>query len=103
LLCTTFRNNFKPAFYLIESLLFVCFFSGYAAERGLWPPRTTSLRDHTQRRATVGRNLWTSDQLVAETSTVLPYAIIVLPFCVVAGSINRKYFQFVCFVLGVLF
>jgi len=25
--------------------------------------------DHTQRRSTVGRTLWTSDQLVAETST----------------------------------
>ena len=25
--------------------------------------------DHTRRRATVGRLLWTSDQLVAETST----------------------------------
>ena len=25
--------------------------------------------DHTQRRTTVGRTLWTTDQLVAETST----------------------------------
>ena len=25
--------------------------------------------DHTQRRSAVGRTLWTSDQLVAETST----------------------------------
>jgi hypothetical protein len=25
------------------------------AQRGLWPPRTTRFRDHTQRRATVGR------------------------------------------------
>jgi hypothetical protein len=31
----------------------VCF-SGSAAQRGLWPPRTTRFRDQTQRRATVG-------------------------------------------------
>jgi hypothetical protein len=31
------------------------FFSGYAAQRGLWPSRSTRVRDHTQRRATVGR------------------------------------------------
>jgi hypothetical protein len=29
----------------------------------------TRFRDHTRRRATIGRLLWTSDQLVAETST----------------------------------
>jgi hypothetical protein len=64
---------------------------GSAAQRGLWPrvalqpsadcghlwlcstARTvasfTRFHDHTQRRATVGRNLWMSDQPVAETST----------------------------------
>jgi hypothetical protein len=31
------------------------FFSGSAAQRGLWPPRPRDIRDHTQRRATVGR------------------------------------------------
>jgi hypothetical protein len=30
---------------------------------------STRFRDHTQRRATVGRTLWTSDQFVTETST----------------------------------
>jgi hypothetical protein len=34
--------------------LHICF-SGSAAQRGLWPPRTTRFRDYTQRRATVGR------------------------------------------------
>jgi hypothetical protein len=29
--------------------------SGSAAQRGLWPPRITRFRDHTPRRATVGR------------------------------------------------
>jgi hypothetical protein len=31
------------------------FFSGSAAQRGLWFPRFTRLLDHTQRRSTVGR------------------------------------------------
>jgi hypothetical protein len=31
----------------------VCCCSDSAAQRGLWPPRTTRFRDHTQRRATV--------------------------------------------------
>jgi hypothetical protein len=31
------------------------FFSGSAAQRGLWPPRPRGFRDHTQRRTTVGR------------------------------------------------
>jgi hypothetical protein len=31
------------------------FFSGFAARRGLFPPRQTRFLDHTQRRATVGR------------------------------------------------
>jgi hypothetical protein len=42
--------------------------SSSAAQRGLWPPRFTRFFNHTQRRATVTL-LWTSDQLVAETST----------------------------------
>jgi hypothetical protein len=35
--------------------LFVCLFRGSAAQRGLWPPRTTRFPDHTQRRATISR------------------------------------------------
>jgi hypothetical protein len=31
------------------------FFSGSAAQRGLWPSRPRGFRDHTQRHATVGR------------------------------------------------
>jgi hypothetical protein len=31
------------------------YFSGSASHRGLWPPRSTRFRDHTQRRATLGR------------------------------------------------
>jgi hypothetical protein len=31
------------------------FFSGTAAQRGLWPPHHKSFLDHTKRRAAVGR------------------------------------------------
>jgi hypothetical protein len=37
----------------LNDLLFIIF-SGSEAQRGLWP-RITRFRDHTQRRATVGR------------------------------------------------
>jgi hypothetical protein len=33
----------------------ITIFSGSAAQCGLWPPRTTGFRDHTQRRAKVGK------------------------------------------------
>jgi hypothetical protein len=39
---------------LIAICFFVCF-SASVAQHGLWPPRTTRFRDHTLRRATVGR------------------------------------------------
>jgi hypothetical protein len=54
ILCT--RPNQSNGCILV--CLFVCLFvgfSGSAAQRGLWAPRTTKFRDHTQRRATVGR------------------------------------------------
>jgi hypothetical protein len=48
-------------------LLFI--FSGTAAQRGLWPPRSRGfLTTHNDAPQSVGL-LWTSDQLVAETST----------------------------------
>jgi hypothetical protein len=56
---------------IISSPLIVydgCCVSGCAAQRGLWPPRTTKFRGHTTTRQSVGL-LWISNQLVAETST----------------------------------
>jgi hypothetical protein len=45
------------------------FFSGSAAQRGLWPPRSRAfLITHNDAPQSVGL-LWTSDQLVADTST----------------------------------
>ena len=77
--------------------LFWLLFCGAATQRGPWPPHFWGFLDHTQRRTTVGRTpldewsarrrdlyltthnthnrqtsiglLWTSDQLVAQTST----------------------------------
>jgi hypothetical protein len=57
------RQSFPLWHYLL------LFFSGSAAQRGFWHPPFTRFFDHTQWRSTVGRTLWTSDQLVAETST----------------------------------
>jgi hypothetical protein len=49
--------------------LFIIIFSGTAAQRGLWPPRPRGfLTTHNDAPQSV-RLLWTSDQLVAETST----------------------------------
>jgi hypothetical protein len=48
--------GFTEIIYFILSLLrliIIFFLSGFAAQRGLWPPRSTRFRDHTQRRATV--------------------------------------------------
>jgi hypothetical protein len=44
-------------------------FSGSAAQRGLWPPRSLGfLITHNDAPQSVGL-LWTNDQLIAETST----------------------------------
>ena len=49
--------------------LTVIFFCGAAAQRGLWPPHSWGfLITHNNASQSVGL-LWTSDQLVAETST----------------------------------
>jgi hypothetical protein len=52
---------------LLYIIIIIIIFSGTAAQRGLWPPSTTRFLDHTQQQL-VGL-LWTSDQLVVETST----------------------------------
>jgi hypothetical protein len=44
---------------------------GYAAQRGLWPPRIMRFLDHTQRHATVGRT--PLDQLISSSQRPLPY------------------------------
>jgi hypothetical protein len=49
--------------------LCIIIFSGTAAQRGLWPPRLRGfLITHNDAPLSVGL-LWTSDQLVTETST----------------------------------
>jgi hypothetical protein len=50
-------------------ILFIIIFSGTATQRGLWPPRSRGfVITHNDAPHSVGL-LWTSDQLVAETST----------------------------------
>jgi hypothetical protein len=52
-----------------ELLIFIIIFSGSAAQRGLWPPRSRGfLITHNDAPQSVGL-LWTSDQLIADTST----------------------------------
>jgi hypothetical protein len=51
-------------------LLLLIFLSGSAAQRGLWPHRSRGfIITHNDAPQSVGL-LWTSDQLVAETSTL---------------------------------
>jgi hypothetical protein len=53
----------------VQDIFFFFFFSGCAAQRGLWPPRPRGfLITHNEASQSVGL-LWTSDHLVAETST----------------------------------
>jgi hypothetical protein len=61
----TFSINFSVLYNRMLHVV-VCCFCDSAAQRRLRPPRTTRFRDHTERRATVGIILWTSDQLVAD-------------------------------------
>jgi hypothetical protein len=51
LICLVFYKLYVSASFIRSSF----FFSSSAAQRGLWPPRTTRFFDHTQRRATVDR------------------------------------------------
>jgi hypothetical protein len=49
--------------------IIIIIFSGSAAQRGLWPPRPRGfVITHNDAPQSVGL-LWTSEQLVAETST----------------------------------
>jgi hypothetical protein len=56
--------------YIALTLIYYLFiFYGSAAQRGLWPPRSLRFMiTHNDAPQSVGL-LWTSDQLVAETST----------------------------------
>jgi hypothetical protein len=47
---------------------YLVIFSGFAAQGGLWPPRSRGFLITHDAPQSVGL-LWTSDQLVAETST----------------------------------
>jgi hypothetical protein len=50
-------------------IIIIIIFSGSAAQRGLWPPRSRGfVITHSDATQSVGLS-WTSDQLVAETST----------------------------------
>jgi hypothetical protein len=56
--------------YICAKLLLFIIFSGTVAQRGLWHPRSRGfVITHNDTPKTVGL-LWTSDQLVAETSTL---------------------------------
>ena len=72
---TLLINRCLFAFDLYKEILlpFTCsifFFFGAAAQRGLWPPHSRDFsRSHTTDAAHSVGLLWTSDQLVAETST----------------------------------
>jgi hypothetical protein len=59
--------NFLPTVFII--IIIIIIFSGTAAQRRLWFPRSRGfLITHNDAPQSVGL-LWTSDQLVAETST----------------------------------
>jgi hypothetical protein len=61
------RPTGKRVYHFKNILIIV--FSGSAAQRGLWPPRPRGfMMTHNDAPQSVGL-LWTSDQLVAETST----------------------------------
>jgi hypothetical protein len=54
--------------FIIIIIIIIIIFSGSAAQHGLWPPRSRGfLITHNDTPKSVGL-LWTSDQLVAETS-----------------------------------
>jgi hypothetical protein len=48
-------RNFFIIIIIIIIIITTTIISGFAAQRGLWPPRITRFFEHTQRRATVGR------------------------------------------------
>jgi len=62
-----FKRVFSKTLYL--NLLHFYFPFGAAARQWARTSSLTRFLDHTQRRTTVSRLLWTSDQLVVQTST----------------------------------
>jgi hypothetical protein len=70
------ETNYVPKEYNVAAILSLLFIiiiiiiiSGSTAQRGLWPPRPQGfLITHNDVPQSVGL-LWTSDQIVAETST----------------------------------
>jgi hypothetical protein len=65
--CTPIHTYTHTLLLLLLSLLFI--FSGSAAQQGLWPPCLRGFFfTHNDAPQSVGL-LWTSHQLVAETST----------------------------------
>jgi hypothetical protein len=74
--CRSYYYWYHPRFYIPHTLYFYCIIiiiiiiiSCCAAQRGLWPPRSRGfLITHNDAPQSVVL-LWTSDQLVAETST----------------------------------
>jgi hypothetical protein len=67
-----FRTNILYRTSLCITVYIIIYFiiSGSAAQRGLWPPHSTRFLDHTHNDAPQSTELlWTSDHLVAETST----------------------------------
>ena len=60
----------RPTAYSEVTIQHNHFFFGGAAQRGLWPPHLRGFsRSHTTDAGQSVGLLWTSDQLVAETST----------------------------------
>jgi hypothetical protein len=57
-----------PCLMLLSCYLFII--SGSVAQRGLWSPRFTRFRDHTQLRATVGRT--THGRVISSSQRPLP-------------------------------
>jgi hypothetical protein len=65
--CSVRFNGNKTSRVVLICYLLI--FSGSAAQRGLWPPRSRGfLITHNDATQSVGL-IWTNDQLVAETST----------------------------------
>jgi hypothetical protein len=59
----------KLLFIIIIIITIIIIISGSAAQRGLWPPRQRGFLITNNDPPQLAGLLWTSDQLVAETST----------------------------------
>jgi hypothetical protein len=56
-LSTNTLNEWCICWSFTHCIIIIIIFSGSAAQRGLWSPRSTRFLDHTQRRTTFGRTL----------------------------------------------